>query len=161
MFKQVKVFTFAKKTKTMLSFLEQQDIHNLIAGRTSMALSRAFNAGFRKNGIPISKEQFSILVILWKKDGFSQQYLAEHTFRDKPGITRLIDTLEREELVFRKADPHDRRSNLIFLTQKGRDLEAEVTASVKETLAIAAKGLTEEDARNLKRILDMVYENIK
>lgn len=145
----------------MLSFLNQQDIHNLISGRTSMALSRAFNANFRKNGIPISKEQFSILVILWKKDGFSQQYLAENTFRDKPGITRLIDSLEREELVFRKADPHDRRSNLIYLTEKGKELEASVTASVKETLTMAAQGLTEEDTRNLKRILDIVYNNLK
>lgn len=144
----------------ILSFLGQQDIYNLIAGRTPMALSRAFNSGFRKNGIPITKEQFSILVILWKKDGFSQQYLAEHTFRDKPGITRLIDTLEREGLVFRKAAPHDRRSNLIFLTQKGKDLEIAVTASVKETLEMAVKGLSEEDAKNLKRILDIVYENI-
>ncbi len=161
MFQQIFLCNFAGKFSIMLSFIDQEDIYNLLISRTPMALSRALSNNFKQRGIPISKEQFSILVILWKKEGCSQQYLAEETYRDKPGITRLIDTLEREKLVVRKADPHDRRSNLIYLTEKGKELEGVVTESVRDTLNIAAKGLSEEDAKNLKRILEIVFKNLQ
>lgn len=145
----------------MYSFIDQDDIYNLIIGRTPMALARAFNVNFRKKGIPISREQFSILTILWKEDGCSQQFLSEKTYRDKPGVTRLIDTLEREKLLYRKPDPYDRRSNLIYLTEKGREIEPSVVEVVKETIATATKGLSEADAMNLKRILDIVFKNLQ
>lgn len=145
----------------MFTFIDQDDIYHLINGRTPMALSRALGAYFKQQNIPITKEQFSILVVLWKKDGYSQQLLSELTFRDKPGITRLIDNLEREKLVIRKPDPFDRRSNLIFLTEKGKNLEKEVTEAVKKVIQKASQGLSEEDGENLKRILGIVYENLK
>lgn len=145
----------------MFTFLEQEDIYHLIINRTAMAMSRAISAHFRQRNIPITKEQFSILVVLWKQDGCTQQHLATQTFRDKPGVTRLIDNLEKEKLVVRKSSSKDRRSNLIFLTEKGRSLEEEVVKSVKETIKRAVVGISEEDASKLKEILGRVYNNLE
>lgn len=155
------MITFAQIFSIMYSFIDQDDIYNLIISRTPMALSRALNSNFKRKGIPISKEQFSILTILWKQDGCSQQFLSERTYRDKPGVTRLIDTLEREKLLYRKADPYDRRSNLIYLTEKGKEIENSVVEAVKETISLATQGLSEEDALNLKRILGIVFKNLQ
>ena len=83
----------------MFGFLEQEDIYHLIINRTATALARAITLDFKERNIPINKEQFSVLIILWKKDGCAQQVLSEYTNRDKPGVTRLIDTMEREGLV--------------------------------------------------------------
>lgn len=145
----------------MLTFLEQEDIYHLIVNRTAMAMSRAINANFKRHDIPITKEQFSVLVVLWKQDGCSQQHLAEKTYRDKPGITRLIDHLERDGFVVRKHDPHDRRSNLIFLTPKGRSLEKTVVASVHQTLERATQNIPEQDLKHLKQTLNAVYKNLE
>ena len=56
-------------------------------------------------------------VHLWKEDGQSQQELCKATFRDKPSITRLVDNLEKLQLVKRVASTNDRRINRIFLTK--------------------------------------------
>lgn len=144
----------------MFTFLGQEDWYHLLISRTPMALTRALNMRFKELNMPISKEQFSILVVLWKKEGCSQQFLSEQTFRDKPGVTRLIDNLEREGLVVRKPDPYDRRSNLIYLTEKGKEIEQEVTEAVREVIGKSLENITEEDVRVVKRVLDTFYANL-
>lgn len=145
----------------MYSFINKEDIYNLIISRTPMAVSRALNLCLKKRRISITKEQLSILVILWKEDGYSQQFLAEKTHRDKPGVTRLLDSLERQKLVTRRVHPFDRRTNLIFLTEEGKRLEQIVTESMRETVEMATKGISEEDAKTLKRILGVIFKNLQ
>ncbi|MEJ7674181.1 MAG: MarR family transcriptional regulator [Chitinophagaceae bacterium] len=80
------------------------------------------HAGCRKilkrSGLDITIEQWSVLYHLWKEDGQSQQQLCDATFRDKPGITRLVDNLEKLKLVKRVPSKDDRRINLIYLTKE-------------------------------------------
>lgn len=144
----------------MFSFIDNNDIYHLLTGRTYMQLARALNTRFKEKNIPISHEQFSVMVILWEKDGCSQQVLAEKTFRDKPGVTRMLDNLERKELVYRQMDKKDRRSNLIFLTPKGKKIEKEVIETVKEVVKKASEGMSEADGMNLKRLLELVHSNL-
>lgn len=145
----------------MFSFIDRYDIFNLITSRTPISFSRLLALKFEEHKIPITKEQFSILVILWKEEGCSQQYLAEQTFRDKPGVTRLLDLLEKEEIAYRKTDPNDRRSNLIYLTEKGKKLENRVTEVVQEVILDATRNISEEDAAKLKEILEKLFNNIQ
>lgn len=44
------------------------------------------------------------------------------------GITRLVDKLETQGLVGREQHPDDRRSVLVSINQRGRDLATEATA---------------------------------
>lgn len=145
----------------MFSFIDKYDIYNLITSRTPISFSRLLTLKFKEHNIPISKEQFSILVLLWKEEGCSQQYLAEQTSRDKPGITRLLDLLEKEEIAYRKIDPNDRRSNLIYLTEKGKKLEGCVTEVVQEVILEATRNISEKDAEKLKEILEKIFNNIQ
>ena len=55
-----------------------------------------------------------------EKEGLSQQELCNATFRDKPSITRLVDNLEKLNLVKRVASENDRRINRIYLTRQGQ-----------------------------------------
>lgn len=145
----------------MDSFINQEDIYHLIMNRTPTAMGRDFNVNLKAHNIPITREQLSILAVLWKDEGCSQQHLADRTYRDKPGITRLIDNLEKENLVKRKPDPKDRRSNLIYLTKKGREMESKVTQIIQQSIDKALQGIDKEDALTLKRILDRIYKNLK
>src|SRR5690606_31488422 len=115
---------------------------------------------FKDNDIYLTRGQWSILAVLWKNDGCSQQALAEATYRDKPSITRLIDNLEKEGYAERKADKNDRRLNLIFLTQKGRNIENPMMNVVNETIDIATKNLTKEQTLNIRDSFQLIFENI-
>ena len=75
--------------------------------------------------LDITPEQYFMLYKLYHKDGVPQAQLADPAFGDYPNMTRMIDGLEKKQLVIRDNDPNDRRRYLIRLTKKGR---AQMTA---------------------------------
>jgi len=141
--------------------LSHENKFNLLAGRVPLLLNRFISQQFKKAGIELTREQWSVLAVLWKKDGCSQQVIADETSRDKPGVTRLIDNLVKEGYVERRNDPNDRRLNLIYLTKKGKNIEQSVLESVNETIEIATKGLTEEEILFIRDCFQTIYDNIK
>ncbi len=145
----------------MKTNLTNQEIYSLLSGRLSMTLNRTLLQSFRNNNIPLTREQWSILAVLWKQDGCSQQTLANETYRDKPSITRLLDKMEKDDLVLRKADKEDRRLNLIFLTPKGKSLEDKAFEIVNDIEATVTKGLSPEQVANLKETIKVILSNIE
>lgn len=143
------------------NILSHENKFNLLAGRVPLLLNRFISQQFKKAGIELTREQWSVLAVLWKKDGCSQQVIADETSRDKPGVTRLIDNLVKEGYVERRNDPNDRRLNLIYLTKKGKNIEQSVLELVNETIEIATKGLTEEEILFIRDCFETVYDNIK
>ena len=145
----------------METIFTPDNLYSILSGRPHSLFNRALLNNFRKNNIALTKEQWTILGVLWQNDGCSQQTLADKTYRDKPSITRLIDNLEKENLAERQPDTNDRRLNLIFLTPKGKLIEKEVIEIVNQTLNDAIKGI---DPLNLKIIIDtflQIYDNLE
>jgi DNA-binding MarR family transcriptional regulator len=137
------------------------ELYSFITGKTSTAVARRLQKNFKDTGIGITIEQWSVLYHLWKEDGQSQQQLCEATFRDKPSITRLVDNLEKSELVKRVASKNDRRSNLIFLTKEAKSLEQKTMDVANRTLNEALEGVTNDSIEIAKEVLQKVYDNLK
>ena len=114
---------FKKANYTVLLLVK---LHTAIARR----LQKKFNA----SAMNLTIEQWSVLYHLWKRDGISQQELCNATFRDKPSITRLVDNLEKLNLVKRVASENDRRINKIFLTKQAQKLQEQTMELAEETL---------------------------
>src|SRR6478672_6496889 len=108
------------------------ELYSAITGMASTAVARRLQKNFRKSGLEITIEQWSVLYHLWKEDCLSQQELCNRTYRDKPSITRLIDNLEKQKLVKRSSSRNDKRINLVCLTDAGRALQ-------DTTLALASQ----------------------
>lgn len=138
----------------------RRELYFVITGVANMALARRLQKYFREAGLDITVEQWSVLVHLWKYDGVNQQELGSRTFRDKPSITRLVDNLEKQGLVQRVASDSDRRSNLIFLTQRAKALRDETMDLANLTLNEGLEGIPAEDIEVTKRVLQQVYENL-
>ncbi len=136
------------------------ELYSFITGKASTAISRRLQKNFRDAGIEITIEQWSLLYHLWKKDGISQQQLCEHTFRDKPSITRLVDNLEKQKLVKRVASKDDRRINLVFLTEAAKQMEENLMGLANQTLNEALVGVTHGQIEIAKEVLQQVYENL-
>jgi DNA-binding MarR family transcriptional regulator len=69
-------------------------------------------------GIPL--RWYDVLVQLEESpDGIPMNALAERILYSKSGFTRVIDRMEEAGLVRRLRPQHDRRTILIFLTDKG------------------------------------------
>lgn len=76
-------------------------------------------------------------------------------------MTRLIDNMERQNLVVRIASKSDRRTNLIYLTRQGRELEDRARTVANRTLKEALAGLTIEELRISQEVLRKVFSNAK
>jgi len=137
------------------------ELYSFITGKASTAIARRLQKKFNAAGLNITIEQWSVLYHLWKQEGISQQELCNATFRDKPSITRLVDNLEKLDLVKRVASENDRRINLIYLTRQAQKLQEEAMEMAEDTLNEALATVPADKIDVCKEVLQLVYDNLK
>ena len=137
------------------------ELYSFVTGKASTAIARRLQKKFNAAGLNLTIEQWSVLYHLWKQEGISQQELCNATFRDKPSITRLVDNLEKQNLVKRVPSETDRRINLIFLTRQAQKLQDESMALAEETLNEALETVPADKIDVCKEVLQIVYDNLK
>ncbi|MBL0130897.1 MAG: MarR family transcriptional regulator [Chitinophagaceae bacterium] len=137
------------------------ELYSFITGKASTAIARRLQKKFNAAGLNITIEQWSVLYHLWKHEGISQQELCNATYRDKPSITRLVDNLEKLNLVKRVASESDRRINLICLTKLAQKLQEETMALADENLNEALITVPSDRVDVCKEVLQVVYDNLK
>lgn len=136
------------------------ELYSFITGKASTAIARRLQKNFKNSGVDITIEQWSVLYHLWKLDGLSQQQLCDATFRDKTGITRLVDNLEKIKLVKRVASKDDKRIKRIYLTKQAQNLQDKTMELANQTLNEALKGVTKTQIEIAKEVLQTVYNNL-
>src|SRR5688500_6881654 len=137
------------------------ELYSFITGKASTAIARRLQKKFNASGLNLTIEQWSVLYHLWKEDGISQQELCNATFRDKPSITRLVDNLEKLNLVKRVPSENDRRMNMVFLTRQAQKLQDQSMLLAEETLNEALEGVSADRIEVCKEVLQIVYDNLK
>jgi DNA-binding MarR family transcriptional regulator len=137
------------------------ELYSFVTGKASTAIARRLQKKFNNAGLNLTIEQWSVLYHLWKQEGMSQQELCNATFRDKPSITRLVDNLEKLELVKRVASENDRRINRIYLTKQALKLQEQSMILAEQTLNEALETVPVEKIEVCKEVLQIVYDNLK
>jgi len=140
---------------------KEGELYSFVTGKASIAIARRLQKKFNQANLNITIEQWSVLSQLWKQDGQSQQDLCRATFRDKPSITRLVDNLEKLQLVKRVASSDDRRINRICLTRTAAKLQEQTMQMAEETLNEALESVPAEQIEICKSVLQVVYDNLK
>jgi DNA-binding MarR family transcriptional regulator len=70
----------------------------------------------------IGSGQFEFLIVLYHKDGVSQETLAKLLKISKATSARAIQNLEKEGYVYRERDETDLRAYRVYLTEKGKEM---------------------------------------
>lgn len=130
-------------------------------GRAARGLGTLLTRNFAEAGFDVTCEQWSVLSNLGQKNGQSQQDLAGTTCKDKTSMTRLIDNMEKHNLVVRIPNKEDKRQKLIYLTKKGQDFQKKLIKIVQKTLEEAQKNISPSDIKLCKSVLNQIYENVK
>ena len=141
--------------------LQNDELFDILVGKVSMAINRTFLRTFTTEGMSITIEQWSVLACLWKKDKVTQQTLCNLTSKDKPSMTRLIDKLEKRNLVTRVSDHNDRRINLIHLTDSGMALKQKATDLVQKIAAKTLSNIAEEELKISRLVLKRIMANLE
>lgn len=131
-----------------------------LVGRTSRSIMKRLTNKFSAAGFDVSYEQWSILVHLYRKDGQTQQELANIAVKDKAAITRLLNGLEKKNMVLRIPDRTDKRSKLVYLTHRAKEFRTPLIAIVEELLKEAEEGIEPEEITRCKATLNRIFTNI-
>ena len=131
-----------------------------LVGRTSRSIIKRLGKKFSDSDFDVSYEQWSILVHLYRRDGQTQQELAKVAVKDKAAITRLLNILEKKNIVLRIPDRTDKRSKLVYLTNKAKDFKPDLIEIVNELLKEAEHGISQDEMTQCKNILNKIFSNI-
>lgn len=116
---------------------------------------------FLAHGLELTPEQWIVLVQLWTKDGQSQSALSELTLRDPPTMSRILDTMQKGDLVTRVVDEQDARSRLVRLTKTGKALQAKLVPVAKKLVARLEHDISERDLETTHRTLAKMLQNLR
>jgi len=121
-------------------------------------VARLMRATFdrRVRRIGLTRSQWQVLGLLYRRPGVSQSELAELLEVERPTAGRMIDRLERKGWLTRRADPADRRINRLYLTAEAEGVQAEMgriaTAMLDDAMALLAEEEREALADMMERM---------
>lgn len=109
---------------------------------------------FEKLNISISPEEFKILDTLVCKSGMCQRDLAKLILRDRANTGRLLNALEKSELIVRTVDTKNNRLvKKIEISDKGRILWQDIINQVRPLVDVCIQKIPREDVRALQSAL--------
>ncbi len=113
--------------------------------------ARAHATCLEQHGVTIG--QWAVLMFLWAEDGLTQTALSRQVAIEDATMVRTIDRMERDGLVRRVRNPHDRRQLNIFLTDKGRSLRDVLVPCALAVNATTVQDFTDAEQHQLQAFL--------
>jgi DNA-binding MarR family transcriptional regulator len=108
----------------------------------------------------LTPPQLFLLRQLWKQDGIQLKAIAEAAHSTRATITSLADTMEEDGYITRVPNPEDGRSQLVKLTQKGRDLQIYKTP-IERDIDGCFKDFTPEELALFYNLLKKLSDSIE
>ena len=132
----------------------------MLIGQVHRLSTIRFVQNSHKFGLDISLDQWLVLGPIWKNEGITQKDIAEYCGKDKTSVTKIINTLEKKNLVVRVPDQLDHRIKRIVLSNKGKELFHNVLPVMKQTRDELRSGVSDEEIDSLKAVLTKIYRNL-
>ncbi|MFH1474491.1 MAG: MarR family transcriptional regulator [Chloroflexota bacterium] len=105
--------------------------------------------------------QAMCLRIVAAHDGATQREIGEMLHLAAPTVTSMLKRMERNGTIAREADPDDQRVTRVRLTPAGQALDGELRGILAQSLGQILDSMTDDDRRQLARLLDVLAERIE
>ncbi len=104
----------------------------------------------------LPRERILQVILEGGEDGMRQKDILEEVHVNPSSLSELINKLESDRYIERKADPEDKRATRIFLSEKGKARAYEVIDAHREACAKMFASLSEEEKNQLLVLLDKI-----
>lgn len=134
------------------------NLHDLIGyliHRNDVKMTNYFIKKLKPYGV--TPEQWSIISVLSTYKVTTQKELAEAIDKNQTTVARMIQSMERKNIVKRTFNEQDRRSHDLILTKKGADLKSELLPVVTDAHNFVTSNLSVSETKQLKQLLDKLY----
>jgi MarR family transcriptional regulator for hemolysin len=92
-------------------------------------------------------------------DGVRPKDLAETLEMERPSLGQLVDRLERQGLVTRRNDPHDRRGKTLHMTPAGQEIYQLTDDVAKKVRRDLLAGVADDDLAACMRVFGQIFDN--
>ena len=114
----------------------------------------------KERGFPdFASSHGNILFQLSVNEKMTMGDLAEKINRDKSTTTVLVRKLEKDGFITGESDPTDKRSRVIYLTEKGKKFNNTACQLSKELLSTFYNDFTDEEKENFFQSLLKIKKN--
>ena len=124
-------------------------------------VSQAYGPMLAEMGI--TYPQYLVMMVLWENDNQPVNDIAHRLLLETNTVTPLLQRMEKLGIVSRKKGEHDKRQQIVSLTEKGREMEEQAYRLVPPGMGkkLAACPLKREDYQNLANELDSIINTLK
>jgi MarR family transcriptional regulator for hemolysin len=122
-------------------------------------LRAAFDALVREHGMTLSRAR--VFRKLSRRDGINQRELADELELETPTLVRILDAMEAQNFIERRAAVSDRRAKQIFMTESGKVVAAEVEALATSVRADILEGISDDDVGMALKVIRAMTANLQ
>jgi len=101
----------------------------------------------------LTTAQYMVFNALWVGDGITIGELGQRVALDGSTITGILDRMEKNGYVERRPNADDRRSALVFLTAKAREVGPQIIKFADELNSVIRKNFPAQDMAVFERVL--------
>ena len=112
----------------------------------------------RLSTFDLTPSQFFVFSALCMGDGITVGEIGERVYLDSSTLTGIIDRMERSGYVERRPNPADRRSVLVYLTPKARELSPRILEFADELDATLRKPFSRQEMKDFESVLRALAE---
>ena len=122
-------------------------------------LGRLYTRRFeeRAQALQLTLPQCKALGHLARNEGISQARLAELAESDPMSMVRILDYMEAEGWVERRADPNDRRARCLYIKDQARAILDEIWRLADETRMEFLGDLSAQECERLIGMLERIH----
>lgn len=109
--------------------------------------------------LSISSAEFGFLKELVYNDGVIQEVLVHNTCIDKAATSRIIKSLEAQNLIKRIRNENDKRSFNVFLTTEGKKLIPVINTILTDWYSIVEASIGSKELKVFTKLFTSINEN--
>ena len=142
--------------------LSPEDPEELMLGVLLADVLRLMRHDFasRTRTMPLAPALHRLLLYVQRRPGARQVELAEWLDVTPVTVGRMLDRLERQNLVRRENHPADRRATCVYIGEGATELLGRLNAKADETRQRAIGGLSAQQRKELVAVLQRVRSNL-
>jgi MarR family transcriptional regulator, organic hydroperoxide resistance regulator len=129
--------------------------------RISKSLGLRLVSKLESHDISITAEQWCIISMLKFQRQATQTAIGLFLGYDKVRVLRLIEGLERVNIIERSTDNNDKRFKNVKLTELGNQYYSKIEVHAKKTLEEATNGLSREELNSCISTLKKITGNLE
>ncbi len=135
------------------------DMLPYLMNRVTSRVNQLWVKTLREHGLTIGRWQ--VLSVLSRFDGSRIGTIADLSGGEQPAVSRVIDQMERDGLVVRRPSLHDSRAVEVWITDRGREITAELMPAAEAFVERMFRKLSPTDIRRLSEMLERLFSDLQ